>query len=202
MTLTRSFIKDNFIIVLGIALPLLLVVFFAAARAISTVAVDPPQFKAVYAQSDNYNKQFRYNVDANGQLRIEYEGQKYHGGENATVPVVPARTTLFVLDPVTGTVTKEQITIPNIYFEGVTNAEIKNINVKIDTQGTTAPDGYTYARSERGYNRGIMPELFGYRSGVYDERYMIRKGGRVFYLQTENKYQDIDFIGWTKGTAP
>lgn len=197
--LKSGFFRENFVTVLGIALPLLLVAVFALARGVSETAVAPPEYKAVYAQSGYmYGGKFIYNVDAAKKLVVTYEGPRTNG-QVPTNPQ-PVTTTIYVTDGRTGAVTKRSYTMASAYTQGITTIDTKDLNITIAAQGTTSPDGYVYVDGRgNGYNYsgGILPDLFGY-NGRYDSDKVIVKSGRSFELEAVNRYDPFEFIGWTK----
>jgi hypothetical protein len=195
MASRSAFLKENFVVVLGLALPLLLVAVFALARGISTATVEPPQYKAVYAQSNYSNGKFRYAVGPDKKLTVTYDAPKYHGEPPRSV--VSTSTTIYVADAKTGQVSKYTYNVANSYAEGVTQVPTKDLTVQIETEGMTAPDGYIYSRDTDHYSRGIVPEIFGYGRS-YRDSHVISKSGRSFTIETANPYDNIDFIGWTK----
>ena len=194
--LKSAFFRENFVTVLGIVLPLLLVAVFALARGVSETAVPPPQFKAVYAQSVYpYGGKFVYSVNAEKKLVVIFEGARTSG--NPEPKPQPITTTIYVSDG-RGGVTKHNYTVANAYAPGVTNVDTTDLDVTIAAQGTTAPDGYVYVDyRDHNYSGGILPEIFGY-NGRYNSERMIAKAGRSFPLESGNAYDPFEFIGWAK----
>lgn len=191
-----SFFKENLVVVVGVALPLLLVLIFGIARMVSTVSVDPPQFKAVYAEKDGYSYgQFKYDVDTTGKLVVTYEAQPY-SGQRAEKPV-PARVKIHVWDPNTGSDKKFTVQVPDANAAGVTTADTSELANVVIQEGTKSEDGYEYSDAYTRGPDGIMPEIFGYR-GSYNDRFRVHKNGRSFYLPQEQRYNEITFIGWAK----
>lgn len=195
--LRSGFFRENFVTVLGIALPLLLVAVFALARGVSETAVAAPEYKAVYAQSGYmYGGKFRYNVDAGKKLVVTYEGPKTNGPLPSGAQ--PVTTTVYVIEGKTGAVAKHTYTVANAFTQGITPIDTKDLNVTIAVQGPTAPDGYVYIdHRDNNYGGGILPEIFGY-NGRYDSNRMIAKSGRSFELEAGNAYDPFEFIGWAK----
>jgi hypothetical protein len=190
-----TFLRENFVVVLGITLPLLLIVLFSLARVFSNATVAPPQYRAVYAQGAHYYGQFHYDVGPDKKLVITYDAPHYN---STPVPQpTPVTTTVYVADAKTGKLEKHNYTIANAYSEGVTRIDNKDLTVTIETEGTTAPDGYIYTHNTDSYSGGIVPEIFGY-GHRYDNSHTIAKSGRSFTLESANPYDVIDFIGWTK----
>lgn len=70
----KEFLKENFVLALGVSLPVILIVVFMFAQSL-TKLVDPPQYKAVFALQNHYHgqKPFKFKVDEQtGKLTITY----------------------------------------------------------------------------------------------------------------------------------
>lgn len=64
----KKFLRENFVLAAGIALPLLLVIFFWLATWLPTLYVDPPQYDLLYTVRD-------YDYDAPGNLAVRIEAR-------------------------------------------------------------------------------------------------------------------------------
>lgn len=197
----RAFIKEHFVLIAGITLPLALIVLFSLARMVTDVAVAPPQYKAVYAQLDNStyaNGRFNYQVGPDGKLSVTWTGPQPYAGQQAQPPVM-VRSYVMIFDPVTGTQNKFPFEVADSVKPGtvtVTSPQMPPIEI---TAGTVAPDGYTYDNGNTNYHRnGLFNDIFGGGSSYYDARYRIGKNGKSFMLPLQDRYSQFDFIGWTK----
>lgn len=198
--LRSGFFRENFVTILGIALPLLLVAVFALARVVSEAAVAAPEYKAVYAQSGYmYGGKFIYRVSPEKKLVVIYEGPRTNGP--LPTQAQPVTTTVYVTDAKTGAVTKHSYTMANAFAQGVTTIDTKDFDLQVAAQGPTAPDGYVFTDGKGNnynYSGGILPEIFGYNGRYGSSDKMIVKSGRSFELESVNNYDPFEFIGWTK----
>lgn len=193
-----TFFRENFVVVLGIALPLLLVIVFALARVFSEIAIAPPEFRAVYAEAPQpYGGKFHYNVGVDKKLVVTFEGAHYNGTPRPNP--ISATTTVFVMDVKTGAVTRHGYTVSNVYAEGIAPVSTNDTAPTVAVAGPTAPDGYVYTTNPDSdyYSGGIIPDMFGYNLR-HGNGHAIVKNGRAFPLDTNNIYNPVEFIGWTK----
>ncbi len=195
----RAFIKEHFVLIAGITLPLALIVLFSLARIVTDATVDPPQYKAVYAQlgQNAYNGRFNYQVDGAGKLEVTWTGPQPYAGQQPQPPVM-ARTFVIVFDPITGARSQYPFDVADSMKPGtviVTSPQMPALEIK---SGDIAPDGYSYNRDSTQYHSGgLFNDLFGH-GGYYDDRYTIGKNGKSFQLPLQDRYSQFDFIGWTK----
>ncbi len=195
----RDFIKEHFVLVAGIALPLILIVVFSLARMVTDAAVDPPQYKAVYAQRDpnTYgNGKFNYQVGQDGQLQVTWAGNASYPGQEKQPPVM-ARSYVVVFNPADNSRQQYVFEVPDSQKAGTIAVNGQMPALKIEP-GNTAPDGYTYNTDDRDYYRnGVFHEIFG-GNRYYNDRFAIRKNGKSVPLPVQDRYAQFDFIGWTK----
>ena len=193
----RAFIKEHFVLILGIALPLALIIIFSLARMVTEATVSPPQYKAVYAQLENYAQgKFSYQVGQNGTLVVTYTGPQPYNGQQPQPPVL-ARAQVIVFDPLTGAQNKYPVEVADSMRTGTVTVSTDKLPPMQIIAGTTAPDGYAYSMDSYNHNSGIFTDIFGYGS-YYDKRYAIGKKGKVYLLPLNDRYSQFDFIGWTK----
>lgn len=188
----KDFLKENFVLVLGVSLPVILIVVFMIAQSM-TKLVDPPQYKAVFALQNHYHgqKPFKFKVDETGKLTITY-----------TEPEIPENqsrynynTRLYIYDPVTDNLQETELDAPDGLKENestvISIAATENL---IINTATKSPDGYIFTRhNRRGGN--LFTELFGYRHS--NVRYVLKKDTRVIPITPTRYYYGNDhFIGW------
>lgn len=198
MNINSSFIKENLVLIAGITLPLLLVALFGIARMVSTISVDAPTFKAVYAEKGYYygSGEFKYSITETGQLKAQYVTNQT---QPASTTPSPATTTIYIYDPVQNNSQTYKLEFNNQYQSSPTETNLASaVPTTHFILGNTAPDGYAYKYNNSHYNNGLIPEIFGYGHHYYDGRYAIGKNGRNFYLPHQQRYQEIEFIGWTQ----
>jgi hypothetical protein len=193
----RAFIKEHFVLILGIALPLALIVIFSLARVVTEAAVSPPQYKAVYAQPEDYPQgKFNYQVAQNGSLVVTYTGPQPYAGQKPQPPV-PVRINTIVFDPVTGAQNKYPLEVADSMKPGIVAVPTDKLPPLNIIAGVVAPDGYTYILDSQNYNGGVFADLFGY-GRYYGNRHVISKKGKVYLLPLDERFSRLDFIGWVK----
>ncbi|MDB5490206.1 MAG: hypothetical protein JWO78_55 [Micavibrio sp.] len=203
MAFKSAFLRENFVTVLGIALPLLLVAVFALARVATESSTPAPQYKAVYAWAENARGgKFLFSVGPDKALTITFRGTHYNGKD------IPndssAAVTVFVMDVNNGAVTRHTYTVPNAFVEGISPVDMNGQKITLAAQGTLAPDGYVFTNNRTDYySGGLLPDLFGGNRRYGDNTNIIVKSGRTYPLDTSNGqgatvWSPVDFIGWTK----
>ncbi len=182
-----SFIREQFVIILGICLPLILIGIFLIAKNVSEKLVDPPQYKAVYLIQDySHYGDLKFSVK-DGKLTATYKDKQDDSDES----VINA--TLFIYDPATDNTKTTPIDIPTLEKNETVSLQIPGIEHLSFQKGKTAPDGYHYLYKYR--NGGLFMEIFGGHSSRNSD--FLHKKGRYISLPTSSyRYADVDFIGW------
>lgn len=189
----KAFIKDHFVLIAGISLPLVLsLVFFISAR-VDIQNFPPPQYSFVIA-SNNYNTHnpkypYKFKIDSDGVLNFHYHPPA--DGERSW-----AEPRLYVFNP--GTQTMKEIALPDYNPDKKSKQAIPDLKNKKLDRSQKSPDGYQFISE---YRRGnLMTELFG---GGYNHRYrnMLEKDGYKYKLdihpaQNLRLTYDNSFIGW------
>jgi len=188
-----NFIKQNFALVLGIALPVLLVAGFMLTAALPQRQGPPPQYDLLFSITKYQNNASGYNVEyvvKSGKVyaRLTERKDNYNHYERE----------LFRFNGKTGSIQKIAPTLPDdIGEEKKLDVEIEEFkNITLDT-ASKSPDGYSLESS--GYrSRGITGMVFGGGSGRYETRLRHEKGYAVKLPEYGGSYYygNIDFIGW------
>jgi hypothetical protein len=189
----KNFIKENFVLVVGLTLPVLLVVLFFVASVLPKSMAMPPQYEMLFTVSD-YQPQQPYGVD----FFIKDSAITARITKSTIAGQNFPRKKVMVFDGKTQNVrelsydTSKIGDVPNgteIVFD-----EFKNF--KIDSSNK-APDGYSFDNNGYG-SGGLVTELFagGYnRNGA-----RVTKGAAAFKIPNSNNgsyyYYDIQFLGW------
>ena len=192
------FFKKNFVLILGISLPILLIIAFAIANAL-TKLVDPPKYNAVFALQNNYGiyQPFNFEVGEEGKLTIYFKAPEQT--QNIVISNFFAR--IFIFDTEKNLTEQFEISPPDDFKDDFEPG--KELPVEIPEKLSTlillptqiAPDGYVVEQNTRpGGN--IFTMLFGFGSSNYP-RYLLKKKGRVFPVPSEGQfYGQFTFIGW------
>ena len=189
----KSFLRENLMIVVSIALPLLVVIFFALASVLPGLYTTPPAYDLLLTHQGRVlatESPVKVSLTVQGERLsatvIKSDGDMY--GNNPRV---------FRYDHVSGEVREINIPIPENISELPEGSEIpvpELDRLKISST-LRAPDGYEF----RGYRRGggMMMDLFGGNRNRHDVT--IAKGGAIVRLRlpaTDYWYGDVRFLGW------
>ncbi len=193
----KNWIKENFVLALGLSLPLLLIIIFMASTVIPTMLATPPQYKLLFWNSDYGTTAYNYKtsfVVEGGQLKMKLQ-----------TPAQPSpysdynRPRLMVYDGKTNSIREINLNLPLNITEPQVIVLEDTQNMKIDTN-MTAPDGYSVS-AEYGWRGGLIPEIYG--SGYYRGGPRVKKGAASFKIPLENRnrygyysYGEVNFIGW------
>ena len=186
----KNWIKENLVLVIGLALPVLLIVLFFVATVIPKMNSTPPQYEVLFSVQDymNQNKP-DYTIDfkvKNKQLMVitkkAEEKDNYYNSKK-----------LMAYDAKTEVM--REISIDQSKFSGgaeVVLAETQNMT--IDT-AMVAPDGYLLENQQYS-NNGLVGGLFG---GGQNSGYRLKKGSvgyKINTMQNNDNYYQLSFIGW------
>lgn len=185
-----SFLKENAVLIAGVALPLMLVILFTVARALPTKNVPDPQYKAVYALQPYYGSfNYTFKIKDDGKLDVTLN---IPANPNNYVDNTTQKTQLVIFDGAnnkTQTIDvdmpahdKEQKSVP------IAVKEFDNLTLA----SGDAPDGYKF-RDESYSGSSLLTELFTYRSRHIPRA--IVKDGREIPLSPQT-YGNFVFIGW------
>jgi len=189
----KNFLRENMMIVVSIALPLLVVLFFALASVLPGMFSTPPEFDLLLSHQGRTTAKtsaVRISLTVEeGQLKalvVKTEGTSY-----------PNNPRLFRYDHLTGEVVEIDIRLPENVAELAEGSEIPipQLAGRKISEALRAPDGYEFRGRRRG--GGLMTELFGgsrYRTDV-----SIAKNGavvRVRLPESDYWYNDVRLVGW------
>jgi hypothetical protein len=190
----KAFLKENFVLVLGVSLPVLLIIVFMIAQQL-TIPSTPPKYKAIFAvQNQYYNKKpYRFEVDNNGKLSVSYKqpepnpNQHYYNKHLAQI---------YIYDPDLEYARTIKLDPP----EDLKAGKVKSIktpelnNYKLNTNDVS-PDGYHFTKHNRRHSGNIFSDIFGYRS--YHSNYALKKDNHLVMIKIDDYfYGQEKFIGW------
>lgn len=191
----NKLIRDNFVLFIGISLPILLVLVFWLSVTLPKFWVAPPQYDLLFATYDyHYNtnpKTYAEIEISNGRIKIWGNTPSKQSLKTGTNQV----SRLFIYE------SKKQVTreIPIPLYDTNTNSEkfpisISEIeNMKLSTS-QQSPDGYAINQG-RYYNDGLGGLFFS----SYDTNYglTLSKDGNIIKVTVpSNSYYNIKFLGW------
>ncbi len=188
-----DFLRKNLMIVVSIALPLLVVIFFALASVLPGLYTTPPAYDLLLSLHDRASPkspQVRYNFTIkDGQLTaVVFKAEK---------PTYESNPRLFLYDHLSGEVSEISFQVPEGVGDLTEGEEIlvpAFANRKV-SEKLRAPDGYEF-RGRRG-GGGLMTELFGGRRNRTDVS--IAKDGAVVRIRLPTSdywYNSVRYVGW------
>ena len=179
----KNFLKDNAVLVAGIALPLLLALVFFIATQISAGSGEPPQTSVVFT-TGYYDTNTGYGFEVkDGELifRFSKPDNNYNMGKPR----------LYIYEPLKKAV--REIELPSIdNTKKYSSAVVKGIG-KLNTL-EKSPDGFVFEMGSRGGGSNLMTEMFGGGSR-YRNQCIMRKDAYRHVLPDVSDYY-CRFIGW------
>ncbi|HIF24923.1 MAG TPA: hypothetical protein EYQ41_01955 [Micavibrio sp.] len=193
----KSFLKENFVLVLGISLPMLLVIGVMALQSLTRAVTEPPQYGVLFTHGGSYasKQSFDFDIQDDGQLTIIFEL-----GDNLNENHLRSELemTLYHYDPKEGSVSKFKLEAPKDFEkdrEYSIEAPSALAALRFD-DSETSPDGYIFDRKARNSSGGLFTEMFGYRR--YRNDMALIKGGYTHDIPDAPSYYNTQFIGWVK----
>jgi hypothetical protein len=191
----KDFMRDNLMIVVSVALPLVVVVLFALATLVPNWLVEPPQYNFLMAaDGPGYGGELPVRLEfvvTDGALALR--AFKLPEGARAYAP------RLFEFEAGAQTVREIEVHLPEdlaALGDGAPIALPVLAGRRVD-RGLEAPDGYVFERRETG-GGGLFTGLFGASRGRYAAR--LRKDGAVVRIHAPIEGPGYDynlrFLGW------
>lgn len=187
----KNFIKENLVLVIGLALPVLLIVLFFVATVIPKMYSTPPQYEVLFSVQDyGYQNKPDYTIDfkvKNQQLMVNAKktDDKNNYYNSKKLMAYDAKTEVM-----------REISIDASQFaDGAEILLAETKSMTIDT-AMVAPDGYLMENQHYG-NSGLIGGLFG--GGGRNNGYRLKKGSvgyKINTLQNNYYYDQLHFIGW------
>lgn len=190
-----SFLKRNFVAILGVTLPLLLVVALLISRSVSFSSIAPPAHDLLLVANNYGSTLLEFRVER-GKLVVRYLPVK----EVAGMRMRPTPELLY-LDVDRQAVRPIAIELP-VDEDGSLSEKAQIIEVP-ELAGLTlsadsvSPDGYRFERVSR--SGGLFTEFFG---GNYRYRYALVKDGKRIGLQSMEQYYNVDLVAWVIDGEP
>ena len=192
----KDFLKNNFVLVLGVALPVLLLAVLMVVQGLSRATVAPPQHKILYVGFDSYHGHTAYQfLVKNNRLRITYS---YVNQRLPKPNTDTARLALY--DASADKLTNYEIRPPSPQNGDIDDYKDKVVEIDVPaalggmtfTDDLTAPDGYRFETAGR--SSGFFPGFFGYRG---ERKHRIVKNGAAYVLPNlTGRHYYHRFVGW------
>lgn len=184
-----KFLRENFVLVLGAALPLAFMLLFMSVKTVRERAVEPPRHTVIFAMKP-YNDAYDIAVKG-GELTIAFTAAKEGAPPGADTPLY-----IYTYDPLTNALAKMPVTLPDDVRAGkkiTLDLPAALRNVRIDPS-KSAPDGYEFRRA-RYRNGNIFTDIFGY-NGPSGNVFALSHKGRFVKMPSVDEYGREQFIGW------
>lgn len=192
----KQFLKENIALALGISLPLVLMVFFFIAGRAATVAVDNPQYDAVFAvnyydNNNDPNQPWRIGVDE-GKLTILFK-------QPPNTPATPYynKPQIYRFNHDTLRAELVDINFDNIVDGKVSDPDLDALNAKKLNPNPESKDGYRFDYHYRSSGGGLAGEIFGF-GRRYGSSHAMMKGPRAIMVEGPQPYYQAKFLAWVE----
>jgi hypothetical protein len=200
-----KFLKDNFVLVIGLTLPILLMIGFIVFSTLPRSLSNPPQHDLIFAMPDysgaSNNPPFNVKlIVKDGVLKAQITrvppapGGGYYGGSWKKLYRYQAGPQ--TVRALTFGIPQDVASIDQMREDTVDATK----DLTLDTT-LRAPDGYELDYGSSG-GRGLLTDIF-WSSSSYEPR--LRKGRSSVRLRTgdgRTGFGSVEFIGWVVGQAP
>jgi hypothetical protein len=200
----KEFVKANMVLVVGLALPIVLMAGFLVASGLPQRLADPPKYSLVFAVTDfsQGNSGIPLSVRLvvqDGVLKAQYT--KLLPQPTGYVNNVWKR--LYVYDAATQKVRELSFGFPP-NMDAIQGTVVETVDatrtMRLDTT-LQSPDGYELSR-DNGSRSGLLNEIFW--GGGSSNDYRLRKGSSSIRLPLASAnvpYGTVDFVGWVMAAS-
>jgi len=200
----KEFVKGNLVLVVGLALPIVLMAGFLVASGLPQRLADPPKYSLVFAVTD-----FSQGVSG---IPVSVSFVVQDGVLKAQYIKLPPQPTgyvnnpwkkLYLYDAATQKVQQLSFGFPS-NMDTVEGTVVEVVDATRTMQLNTtlqSPDGYELSR-DYGSRSGLLNEIFW--GGGYSNDYRLRKGSSSIRLPLAGgnvPYGTVEFVGWVTGTS-
>jgi hypothetical protein len=200
----KEFVKANLVLVVGLALPIVLMAGFLVAAGLPERIADPPKYNLVFAMTDFSQGPSGIPVSVrlvvqDGVLKAQYTKLL----PQPTGYVNNAWKKWYLYDAATQKVQELSFGFPP-NMDAIEGTVVEVVDATRSMQLNTtlqSPDGYELAR-DNGSRSGLINEIFW--GGGYSNEYRLRKGSSSIRLPLASAnvpYGTVEFVGWVTGTS-
>jgi hypothetical protein len=187
----RTFVRDNFAILIGLALPIVVAAFFLLANYWGRVSLEPPAHDALLRtySGGGATRAMRIEIDVAGErLRVRAFKTDYDG---RAITYAAAQPRLLLWSHDTETVRELSFEVPADFVDG-SELRIPELEGRRLSTAVRSPDGYEIGTT--GYRNG----LFGLFFDRSTPRLVLEKDGakRALPLPSTLPYWDVQFVAW------
>ena len=190
----KTFLKENFVLVLGISLPVLLVIAVMALQGITMATTKAPEYGVIFATPEQYHNIGHWHFEVEDKklsITYGYATEPHYDYHNGAI-------VLTHYDPKSGESIKETLEPPKNYKAGAdVNIDLPDHFSKLSIDDSSkSPDGYQFTWPD--YHGGsLFTDIFGYRSNRRE--YGLMKNGAYHKIPDAPKaYRNTRFIGWAE----
>ena len=200
----KEFVKTNLVLVVGLALPIVLMAGFLVASGLPERIANPPKYNLVFAVTDFSQAVSGIPVSVSfvvqdGVLKAQY----IRLPPQPTGYVSNAWKKLYLYDAATQKVQQLSFGFPS-NMDAIEGTVVEVVEATRGMRLNTtlqSPDGYELAR-DNGSRSGLINEIFW--GGGYSNEYRLRKGGssmRLPLASANSSYGTVEFVGWVTGAT-
>ena len=187
----QNFLKENFALIIGLGLPVILVLSFLFARYLPQQNDEPPNYELVFSTM-RYDTHSPFHIDfvvKDQKLYMKLMDKKEHESVNTRE--------LFIYNAQKQSTRKIHYSLPDHFINLQNEILIKEFSPYVIDTNSKSPDGYELEPASY-RSRGLLGELFGSNAGKHSHR-VKKPGGRGFPISdygSEFSYSNFSFIGW------
>jgi len=200
----KAFVRANLVLVVGLALPVVLMAGFLVASGLPQRIADPPKYSLVFAVTD-----FSQGVSG---IPVSVSFVVQDGVLKAQYIKLPPQPTgylnnawkkLYLYDAATQKVRQLSFGFPPNMdaIEGTVVEVVEATRAMRLNTTLQSPDGYELSR-DYGSRSGLLNEIFW--GGGYSNDYWLRKGSSSIRLPLASAtvpYGTVEFVGWVMGAS-
>jgi hypothetical protein len=186
----RGWLRDNALLVIALALPLLVVVIFLVMTMVPRWTVAAPQYDLAMSATGSWDQGSRHSLTFSVRDNRIVADFRPPGPNSSAL-----RQTLYLFDHATLDVREVPVTVPGDLADGESRTIVVDaLAARPVVAQTRAPDGYEFALRTSN-SPGLVGEVFGMRH--YDQHGSIRNGGRVISVALPGSYSySVTAVGW------
>jgi len=187
----QNFLKENFALIIGLGLPVILVISFLLARYLPQHNDEPPNYELVFSVM-RYDNHSPFHIDfivKDQKLYMKLMNKKEHEGANVRE--------LFIYNGQKESTRKIHYSLPDHLINLQNEILVKEFSPYVIDTNSKSPDGYELEPASY-RSRGLLGELFGSNASKHLHR-VKKTGGRSFPISdygSEFSYGNLSFIGW------
>lgn len=196
---SRNFFKENLSIVIALALPIVVAVFFMISREVTSVTTPPPQHDFLLTSNQYNHDALKFQI-VQGELIVTYYYPARNAQGNYTRANLPK---LYYVNAETMAAREISFILPSDHRNPPKDKEGMASELKVSelekltiSSSSISPDGYEFEKNR--YRRGnVMTEIFASGNSNNRNHFAVVKDGRSDYVRgLKERYYNTEFLGW------